>query len=72
MALKKGNTKPGAGAGSAKMGGPGAKPGKPFGGGKSPAPSDNDGDEAPAFKRGGSVKAKAKDTKAKTAKKGKC
>ena len=68
MALKKGNAKPGSGAGSAKMGGPGAKPGKPFGAakGKASAPSDDDGDEAPAFKRGGSVKSKGK------AKKGKC
>ena len=70
MALKKGNAKAGVGSGAAKMGGPGMKPGKPFGAAKGKsapmAPSDNDGDEGPAFKRGGSVKSKG----AKSSKKG--
>ena len=70
MATKRGNAKGGIGPGAKKMGGSGVKnnrqpPPPPPG---APGPSDNDGDEAPAFKRGGPVKKGGKAP----AKKGRC
>jgi hypothetical protein len=59
---KPGNAKAGFGPGAKAMGGLGVKNNQKA----KPAPSDNDGDEAPAFKRGGPVKKKM------PAKKGKC